>query len=234
MPEQRWKVETEPYLPDLRLLAKELSVPATLTSEMPPAPFPTEPPESARYSFLLCAACLNALASANELADGIIGSWERGRFLNSAVLTRSLFELWGFAHYGRAKLLRGNSGLPGGELERFWFGSSSNVSLPWGGNSNTPPIGVRQYIQHLDTDFENAGEDYAFLCDAAHPTMLQHFYLLMAGPLQDNWSNDTFRAHGHDLLRRLARIARRACTGMRDDITTVLTESVPNLRMIDR
>lgn len=231
MGDPQWKSETGRYLDRLTHVVDELSVPADLVNEMPSAPFESAPSEASRLSWLLCAASLEALISAREIAGGVVLEWRTGLILNAAILIRSLFELWSFSHYGRAELL---SAPPSdSRLERLWFGSSSNVKLPWGGKSDAVPIGIRQYVERLKSDFSNAGEDYSFLCDAAHPTLLQHKYLRMAGLNEGNWSNEGFRTHAHEILERLVKIAEHASSGIRGDVITVLTESLPNLRLIE-
>lgn len=212
MVDAQWKSETSRYLDRLTELADRLSVPTDLIKEVPSAPFESTPPEPSRRAWLLCAACLEALSSAREIASGAVLEWESGLIANAAILIRSLFELWSFSHYGRTELL----GAPttDSRLEQIWFGSSSNVKLPGGGRSDVVPIGIRQYVERLKTSFPMVGEDYSFLCDAAHPTLLQHKYLRMAGSNEGNWSNEVFRAHAHEILERLIRIAEQAGRGL--------------------
>ncbi|MGE5260550.1 MAG: hypothetical protein ACM3MH_06690 [Actinomycetota bacterium] len=231
MPEFDWKCETGKYVPRLRTILNDLHINADLFKEMPTAPFANTPPEPSRLAWLISAACLEALASVHENLRGLISEWEAGRVLNAAVLTRSIFELWSFSHYVRVELF----GLASsdGRLERLWHGSSSSVKLPGGGYSTDPPIGVREYVESLKSEYANAGQEYSFLCDAAHPTLLQHKYLRMAGEHEDNWSNEIFRAHAHEILGRLAEIAERASLGTKGDAVVVLTDSIPKLRLID-
>lgn len=232
MSDAQWKSETGRYLERLTEVAERLSVPGDLLKEMPAAPFEGAPPEPSRRAWLLCAASLEALGSARDLANGTVLEWRSGLILNAAMLIRSLFELWSFSHYGRAELLVAPS--TDSRLEQLWLGSSSHVTLPGGGKSDTVPIGIRQYVERLKSSFPTAGDDYAFLCDAAHPTLLQHKYLRMAGSSEGNWSNELYRTHAHEILERLVKIAEDAGRGITDDAIAVLTASLPNLRLIVR
>ena len=49
------------------------------------------------------------------------------------------------------------------------------IPCPWAGDGETVhPINVMEFVRHADRNHIGAEDDYKFLCDASHPTYLQH------------------------------------------------------------
>ena len=71
-----------------------------------------------------------------------------------------------------------------------------------------------KFIQHLDKHEPGTKHDYNFLCEACHPSFVQQSYFWMAGSAGDNWTNEVFREHAHDLLEQLILTGERATLGL--------------------
>jgi len=84
------------------------------------------------------------------------------------------------------------------------------VALPWGGTTPFKSYSAMKFVKCLDQQVPGWLETYNFLCESCHPNSLQHLWLMSAGPSHDNWSNEKFAQHGHELLDRTLSAAEKA------------------------
>ena len=211
-------------------MKETLSSPNELARHVPHGPFSDLISEEAHQAWLVSVLFLNCLGSAREAYEGISSSWRKGNFLNAAILTRPLIELWATAFFAKKNVSKNLDAIQAKQtLDLLLSGSSSPITLPWGGVSTSPPVGIRKLIKCLNKHATHAGADYGFLCDASHPCFFQHKYLRMAGASEDNWSNQIFASHAHEVLEQLVRILENSIDGLVEEGISILTTSKPLL-----
>jgi hypothetical protein len=107
------------------------------------------------------------------------------------------------------------------------LGSKSEVPLPTGLVEHHPVINVMEFIREADLISPGTADAYAFLCDASHPTYLQHSYLLFASADYDNWSNPKFSETAHSILERTLSIAEGALLGIKETGLEIFNGCLP-------
>jgi hypothetical protein len=144
--------------------------------------------------------------SAVELRQAFAHNWFEGRFIVCGLIARLMLEIRGLIEYTNANVLQKHTLDPAADapfkrLERLLLGAKGTIKLPWGDSSSLPPINVMEFVRATDSE-----ADYEWLCNAAHPGLMQHSYFYMAGPIGDNWTNATFAQHAVVELNRLLTI----------------------------
>jgi hypothetical protein len=149
-----------------------------------------------------------ALRAIDQLLDNAGLLWSEGRMVGVSLPIRMSLEIWGAAVFGRNIL---QTFIADGDIERIWnatarltVGARTPVMLPHGVMSDAPAYSVMNFIDALERETPKARATYEFLCEACHPNMIQNFYFLMASKTYDNFSNETFKAHAHELLEKTA------------------------------
>jgi hypothetical protein len=162
---------------------------------------------------LLCLHLESIVRAAREIGDATQLAWFSGRFLAASALIRMTIELAGASAYADKKVLRklegGQAIIAQRRMNKLLVGSKGGDMA-----ADLPPVNVLDLVRAADTTSPGAAADYAFLCDAAHPSYMQNTLLLLAGSTYDNWSNETFTTRMHVTLDRTLRAGEAALAGI--------------------
>ena len=186
-------------------------------SRLPGGPFdrPLSPDGGIKYHF--CNYVFGATRSLIELTEATKLLWFSGRFISASVSIRQLIELWGGVEYARVVLdkYEKTKDLETATKKMNALLGGSNAPVPW--RPDLPlikPINVMDFVRAADAVDPGIFKLYEFLCDASHPSIMQHMILLFAGPEYDNWSNETFAKHADDVLDRTLDAGERSVRGI--------------------
>jgi hypothetical protein len=186
-------------------------------SRLPGGPFdnPLSPEGGLRYHF--CSYVFGATRSLVELTEATKLLWFHGRFISASVSIRQLIELWGGVEYALVVLdkYEKTKDLDVATKKMRALLGGSNTPVPWRPEvSNLKPINVMDFVRAAEAVQPGTSELYDFLCDASHPSIMQHMILLFAGPEYDNWSNDRFAIHADGVLDRTLEAGERSVRGI--------------------
>lgn len=167
--------------------------------------------------------------SAIELRKSFTSNWFEGRFIVCALIARLMLEIRGLIEYTNTSvvqkhILEPSADAPFKRLERLLMGAKGSIKLPWGEFSSVSPINVMDFVRATAAE-----ADYEWLCNAAHPGLIQHSYFYMAGPNGENWSNVTFAQHATAELDRLLTIVEVAEGGRKKVSEEILATSGPRV-----
>ena len=72
-------------------------------------------------------------------------------------------------------------------------------------------------------------EEYDWLCNAAHPTVLSHFYWFMAGSMAEGQSSETFERFANTEVERLIELVKLLAEQLNRNLNALLEFSEPLL-----
>lgn len=199
---------------------------------IPIAPLEFELSERSLVHYQICLAIIGGFRSVKELCISVETLWDSGQFLAASLSVRLLTELWGSSEFIRREVLgkleqTGDIQSAQRKVSRLLLNSKSGVPLPWGGDSELKPIHVMDMVRQADFAMSGVLVDYEFLCDACHPSQLQHNYLYFAGANGDNWTNPKFAVYGHQMLDRTLTLAENSVLGFSEAGVETLAASIP-------
>ena len=228
-----WQQSTSIYNSRVSMLgATSLNIFGDVINQLPCAPLSYTPSHEGLLKYQLCLLVIAAARSAQELGQAIQLLWVSGRFLAGSLAVRLLLEERGFLAYAKTKVLRkideaGELKIAHERLTKLLLGSKSGVPLPAGLGRHHAVINVNEFIREAELLSPGTADAYAFLCDASHPTYLQHSYLLFAGADYDNWSNAKFSETAHSILERTLSIAEGALLGVKETGLEIFNGCLP-------
>lgn len=228
-----WRKEIERYQGRVLSLGHSLNELADEIEKLPRAPLTTALSDKAALQFQICLLTIGAFRSAQQLAKSLQIVWLAGHFVTSSLVIRLMLELQGLLAYAERKVLKplvGDNCIDTcqAKMMKLLFGSKSGVLSPRGDSRQPHPlVNVMDFIKEGEAVFPGLSGTYSFLCDASHPTYLQHSYLVFAGPHYDNWSNDTFATEAHLTLERTLSAAEFALAGIRSSGMSIFAECMP-------
>ncbi len=220
-----WQTEICGYIPRLQMLPHQIQEAASLLNTLG-LTAPMNPTENVRRTILnqLILFNIGSLRVALDLAEAADFLFSIGKITSACLQIRLLFELWGSVDFGsticgrvcEATDLRDAVTLEGisAPISKLISGSRFQVTLPRGGETDVRSYNVMKFIDHLDKCEPGNAKIYDFLCEACHPSFVQQSYFWMAGSKGDNWTNQAFRRHAHELLEQLIAAAEKATAGL--------------------
>jgi hypothetical protein len=225
---QTWQEHTQRYDNRVRSLLNIDDFWKEEASHVPGGPLSYTPSPEGLLKLKLCLLVFNAGRSGKELCHAIHLQWMAGRFLPASLCVRLLLEIYGSLVYAEQKVLKlledtGDLVRTTGRMQRLSASAKSKLNSGTMPASLPPadPINVMEFVRAAEGRSPGAMEMYEFLCDAAHPSVMQHFALLMAGPEYDNWSNPTLEREAHRILEftlQAAELSVREVYRVGDDI----------------
>jgi hypothetical protein len=163
----------------------------------------------------------------DQLFDNVGLLWSEGRMVGVTSLVRFALEYWAALHFGRNIIEQFaadhdlNKAAP--KAERLTFSGKTPVALPWGGHTPNPAYDVLTFVEKLSKSHATALDDYNFLSEGSHPSFLQNTYFIMASKKYENYSNDAFKRHAHEILERTVNIMEKSSHGLLIDVETTLS-----------
>ena len=150
-------------------------------------------------------------------------------------LVRFSLEYWSAVHFAR-KILDTyardkNIEEAFRKAGRLTFSAKTPVKLPWGGVTENVAYNILSLIDELAKEHSTAREDYDLLSEASHPNFLQNTYFVMASRTYDNFSNEAFKAHAHELLGRTVAVIEAVSHGVPRDALRTLELAKPFLHL---
>jgi len=227
-----WQKETSRYDDRLAQVGRWRPDLSSLVQRLPSVPLNYSPsPEGLVALQLALFVLLGCLASADESVAAFLHLWRGGLFTTISLPARFIFELWGGAHFGLETIVRmhesGQVDTASGRSHRLLTGARSEVVLPWGRVADAKAIHIMDFVRTLDDIYPQARSTYGFLCESCHPSFTMLSYWSLAGPRAQNWTNERFRDHAHNLLTRTLEAVERALEGIAVDTTRTLQLSLP-------
>lgn len=220
-----WNAETSRYLPRFQALPVHISEASSVLSSLG-VTLPLNGSEGIRTILMTQLVLFNisSLRVSHDLTKAAELLFREGRITSVCLQLRLLFEFWGATAFASALCdrVRNAANLEDAAtletvvvpINRLIAGSRSPVKLPWGGETRATSYNVMNFIQHLEKCEPGTKREYDFLCEACHPSFVQHSYFWMAGSAGDNWTNEVFREHAHALLEQLISAGEKATLGL--------------------
>jgi hypothetical protein len=203
---KNWQVETGKYLPRLSTLADFVRAEEKRLPKLPTGPFSAEITFEQHVAYQLAAFAKNGLTVVDQLFDNTGLLWSEGRMIGISGLVRFSLEYWAAVFFAlkivRTYLKDGNLDEAARKAGRLAFSAKTPVKLPWGGETVNSAYSVLTLIDALNVERPEVRRQYEFLSEASHPNFLQNTCFIMASRVYDNFSNEAFRSHAHDLLDR--------------------------------
>lgn len=233
-----WNSELNRYFPRLKKLPVVIS---TALSELYSlgVTAPCDPSTDIRTIILTQLVLFNigSLRVAHDLSEAADALFRDGKITSTCLQLRFLFELWGATSFSSALCRKVRDSDDFGDVEtlqkivtpigRLISGSRIPIELPRGGKSTTKSFNVMTFIQHLEKCEPGTKQEYYFLCEACHPSFVQQSHFWMAGSVGDNWTNQKFQKHAHELLERLISAGEKAAAGLSEATGSVTKVSRP-------
>lgn len=230
--DESWREETGIYL-------KRLNDALTISDEWggsfkkywPGCFFSThDPTNSAAIALRLGIYATNIFSTSLQASGEIENQWGKGIFVLVPLSARFLLESWGSVHFSRITLTRliehNDIEREENRVNRLTHGSildkESKVVLPFGGETDTQSFNVMNFIDSLSDVGDQPKIFYNFLCEACHPNFVQSSYFQLAGPTLPNWSNDSYKELGHQVLEKTVKAIEFASSGIQSDILYIL------------
>jgi hypothetical protein len=231
---ERWSRETEPYRDRVGKLYDVLDLLTPAFKWLPPSPLSYRPSTIGDMKYQLCILTIGTSRSAQELLSSVAILSVTGRFLATSVCVRLLVELWGVLAYAESKVLGkleepADVATANERLVKLLHGSKSRVPSFRGDMDRVPVINVMESVRAADALSPGVLQTYDFLCDAAHPTYTQHGYLLFSGSDYDNWSNEVFARHAHEVLNKTVTAAELAILGLSQTGNRIFAACLPQI-----
>lgn len=202
----------------LALSGLSLEVLHEYIQQLPRAPLERQLSTANSVRYLVCVYVIGSVRAIREICSTFQLAWFAGQFLAASTLARMMIELWGSIVYAERKVLvlieDGDPLAANARMVKLVFGSKSGVRLHKDLPVTETPVNVMEFVRAAESVTPGTEDDYAFLCDAAHPSYLQNSYLLFAGAIYDNWTNEAFAKQMHITLDRTLRIGANVLEGI--------------------
>jgi hypothetical protein len=226
-----WKEETSRYIERLAHVAEWRPDLSNLVERLPDIPLSYDPSPHGNVAILLSMFVLGCTNFADQAITAFLKLWGNGLFATISLPARLMYELWGATHHARHTIeeMHNSSEVhtPLAKTRRLLLGVRSEVQFPWGGISDETSIHVMDFVRSLADAYPQAEETYAFLCESCHPSYLRLTTWSLAGPPLQNWTNEKFREHGHNLIDRTLEAVEQALQGIAYDTTKTLELALP-------
>lgn len=226
-----WEEETSRYRKRLAQVENWKPALSSLIERLPDIPLSYIPSTQGSIAIQLSLFVLGCMTFADQATTAFLTLWRNGIFTTISLPARLLYELWGATHFAGQTLAQMQAS---GEVEqalaktrRLLLGVRSEVQLPWGGFSDETSIHVMDFVRSLADIYPQAEETYDFLCESCHPSYLRLTTWSLAGPPLQNWTNEKFREHGHNLIDRTLEAVEQALQGIAYDTTKTLELALP-------
>jgi hypothetical protein len=99
------------------------------------------------------------------------------------------------------------------ETGRLTLSAKTPVKLPWGGETVNVAYSIMTFIDALARERPQVMDHNTFLSEASHPNFLRNTYFITASKEYDNFSNEAFRTHAHELLDHTVTIVKEVVGG---------------------
>jgi hypothetical protein len=233
-PDAPWRRHTERFLPRaVALGATTFAFAHPFIAQVPALPLKRPLGDAASIKLQLCLMTIGSLRTAREIAFSCGKLWLQGHFLMASVGARMLVELQGQLSWAQAKVLvpqtSGKIDVAHPRMVKLIFGANTAIPLIRGETGPHPLINVMEFIRAAEASQPGAADDYAFLCDGAHPSFMLQSWLLFAGPDHDNWTNATFAAQTDAILERVLATAERALAQVEAVASVLFSECLPEI-----
>jgi hypothetical protein len=231
---EAWQVRTEHLKERIAALYDILNLLTVPIAKLPSSPLSFALSDKGALKYQLCILTIGAARSAQELKSSTYLLWVLGRFLTASICVRLLIELWGMLAYAESKVMKkmeepDGLSIASERMKKLMLGSKSGVPLPAGIQGTYPIINVIEFIRAAEQLSTGVEEEYAFLCDASHPTYAQHSYLIFSGSEYDNWSNKKFGENAQLILERTVSAAELAVRGVVDAGVRIFDGCLPQI-----
>ncbi|HVJ39967.1 MAG TPA: hypothetical protein VM639_00660 [Dongiaceae bacterium] len=235
MTQKQWQVETEQYVPRI-LKALELhEVTLEKYGGFPDVPLSEPPDEKARAILQLALFVLSGIKVVQLILDSLIHRWSIGMLISAPLEIRLIMEYRAAISFGleiAAQLEDKEKYEKAFErCIRLTTGSKTPILLPWGEMSAVKSFSTMEFVRHLEELDSGVLADYEYLCESSHPNAMQHMYLVMASKTYDNWGNEQFKKHAHEMLDRCVEICMRSVVGLAksaQDMTEICAKHFPS------
>jgi hypothetical protein len=230
---QLWQIETKPYVPRISVALDRLGRAEKSTKKLPTAPFSVEPTREQHTAYSLVSFARSGAIVVDQLIDNAGLLWSEGRMVGISSLIRFALEYWAAVHFGRkileTYLTDKNIEEAMSKTARLTTSGKTPVRLLWGGLTENKAYSVMSFIDVLSKTHPNAKDDYDFLSEASHPNFLQNFYFIMASRVYDNFSNEVFKKHAHEVMERTIVALERVAEGISVDSEELIDLALPLL-----
>jgi hypothetical protein len=219
-----WQAETAAYTSRLEEVFKRVSPPPPRPVEVRYGPLETQPTPLQviiRRSVTLYEVGL--WLRTRETLQGLICLLREGYLSPAAALVRLLFELWGAGHCQSQAIDRFGADRDlvrfASAINRLLEGVREETMRPRDTPAFKKPMHVREIVRGLADILPRAESVYADLCESAHANQPRFLEWWFIGRLGDNWTNETVKARGHELLERTVSIAECAVEGVAGEVS---------------
>jgi hypothetical protein len=230
---EQWQVETEPYVPRIAEVVRVLAAANKELKPFPIAPFPTLPTAEQRIAFALALFARSSLTIVEQLFDNVRLLWSQGRMVGISGMVRFSLEYWGAVVFGKRILTTytADKNLENAayKTSRLTYSAKTPVKLPWGGVTEQEAYSVMTFIDKLAAEHPDIRADYDLLSEASHPNLIQNTFFVLASKTYDNFSNEAFKAHAHELLERTIVTMEKVAAGLTPDAFHVHDMAIPLL-----
>ncbi len=233
-----WQTETKPYIPRITKALHRLSISEAALKKIPVGPFEIQLSTELEFAYSLALFTQSGVIVVDQLFDNVRLLWSEGRMVGLSGLVRLSVEYWGAIYFGQ-KIIK--TYLDDKDLEkaisktaRLTFSAKTPVKLPWGGVTKNEAYSVMTFIDALSAEHPDTRQSYDFLCEASHPNFLQNTYFTMASRVYDNYRNEAFKTHAHELLDRTIAILETTADGIATDAERTLELTTPFLRQLTK
>ena len=233
-----WRSETTRFAARLDAIDARLPDLSASLQDLPGGPFKTLGTSTEWLYYQCCLSVVLANNSTSELAESFKERWKSGCFLSASLCARLLVEMWGVVEFADAGILdkfEATKDLDAAAVRvtRLNMGAKGDIPLPWGDPTGFEPIHAMEFVRAIRQNEVDAIEEYNSLCNASHPSFLQHSYLLMAGKTYDNWGNKTFAEYADKMLERLIRITEMSINGVVNAGVQIAERAIPIVKHWD-
>ncbi len=226
----QWEIETKPYVVRISNSLHLLSVLEKVTAQLPKAPFDHEISLEANLAFHAMLLARSSYVVVDQLFDNTGLLWSEGRMIGVSHLIRSAIEHRAVAHfcltcieeYSKSK----NISKLQEQISKLTMGAKTPIRLPWGDISSVEAYSVMKFIKLLGQQDQQVSQDYDLLSEGTHTNLMQNSYFVMASKKYDNFSNETFKQHAHELLDKHVSAIERTANGMRIEIPSLFNCSL--------
>lgn len=230
---EQWQIETAPYIPRISTAIQLLGPACKEFNRIPPGPFSSSLSLEQHIAYSLAMFSRSGLTVVEQLFDNVGLLWSQGRMIGISGMVRFSVEYWGAVAFGKEILMSytvdKNIESAYRRTARLVYSAKTPVRLPWGGRTENVAYSVMNFIDALTVERPSIRDDYNFLSEASHPNFFQNFYFLMASKTHDNFSNNSFKAHAHEILERTILVMEKVSDGLTADATCICEVAIPLL-----
>ena len=229
---EAWEKEITIYNERLDKIGQWFPDLSNFRGKIPHIPLSYEPSEeglvalqASLYIYIGC------MPFANQAVQSFIMLWRSGIFTTISLPVRLIYELWGASNYCLNVFLKAidsdDWAVASSKIQRLMLGARSEVPLPWGGNTVEKSIHVMDFIRSLSPIESEAERIYDFLCESCHPSYLRLTIWSLAAPPIQNWENERFRKHVHEILDATLSALEKALRGISISTVKILESALP-------